>query len=319
MSVPGKLARLAAAIVPALPFRAASGLGGALGTCAWAIDARHRRVASANLARALPQAPERERRLLVRRSFQQAGRTALEMLWSRSLDARRLERIATFEGLDHVERALGQRRGLILISAHFGNWELMGVALGLVGIPMNVVARKMPDEDLERVLDGCRTHTGTNVIHKEQAVRSSLKAIRDNQVVGVLIDQNTLRPHASFVPFFGVEAATTRIAGQLHARTLAPMVTAFAVPNKRGYRFVIEPLEIEPDELSTEEMARRVTVAATERIEAYVRDHPEAWLWIDDRWRTRPEDAGGDDCVVDVDDVGPTEVVAEASREAATE
>lgn len=290
MSIAGKLTRAAAAVVPALPFGVASGIGRALGTCAWALDARHRHVADANLSRAFPQSSPRERRRLTRRSFQQAGRTAIEMLWSRCLDGRALERAAGFEGLEHIEQALGRGQGLILISAHFGNWELMGVALALVGVPVSVVTRPLPDEELEGVLCALRTRTGGQLIRKERAVRRSIKAIRANQAVGVFIDQNTLLSHACFVPFFGVEAATTPLAGLLHVRTLAPMVTVFCVPDAGRYRFVIEPLEVEP---GTGDLAKQVTFAATRRIEAYVRDHPEAWLWIHDRWRTRPERSEG--------------------------
>ena len=93
---------------------------------AWALDTRHREVAMKNLRLAFPKLPESRRRQLAQKAFQQAGRTAMEMLWSTSLDDRTLQEIAVFEGREHLEAAIGGGRGALITTAHFGNWELMG-------------------------------------------------------------------------------------------------------------------------------------------------------------------------------------------------
>lgn len=287
MSVAAAVTRAAAAIAPRLSFPVASGLGRGLGSLAWALDRRHRDVALANLARAFPRMSRSQHQQLALDSFRQAGRTATELLWSSALDQNNLGSVATFEGREHIDAALARGNGVLLTTGHFGNWELMGVAVALLGVPLHVIARRIDDDGVEQLLYRLRTRTGARVIHKEDAVRGALRVLRDNQAVGVLIDQNTLAPQASFVPFFGRLAATTRITAQLHLRTGAPIIMVFCIPRGEGYRFVFEPLEVENDG-GDNDAVERLTAAATHQIERHVRACPEAWLWIHDRWRTRP-------------------------------
>ena len=288
MSVAGSVTRAAAAIAPRLSFPVASRVGRGLGSLAWALDARHREVAMKNLQRAFPKLAESRRRQLAQKAFQQAGRTAVEMLWSASLNDRTLQEIAVFEGREHLDAALAGGDGALITTAHFGNWELMGVALAHIGVPMNVIARSIDDPQVEAVLHHLRTRTGARVIHKEKAVRTALRVLRAGEVVGVLVDQNTLPSQAAFVPFFGEMAATTRMSAQLHVRTGAPVIMLFCIPEDDRYRFVLEPLEatsVTPDDDATVE---HLTAAMTAHIERHIRRCPEAWLWIHDRWRSRP-------------------------------
>jgi len=273
MSVAGMVTRAVAALVPRLSFPLASGLGRSLGSLAWALDGRHRDVAVRNLAIAFPGMCEARRKQLAQRAFQQAGRTAVEMLWSPSLNDTTLAQIASFEGKEHLDEALERGRGALLTSAHFGNWELMGAALAHLGVPISGIARRIDDPDVEDVLYRLRTGAGSRVIYKQDAVRGALRALRDGEVVAVLVDQNTLADQAAFVPFFGRQAATTRLTAQLE---------------QDRYRFVFEPLEVSDDASSEDDAVNQLTAAFTRQIERRVRQHPEAWLWIHDRWRTRP-------------------------------
>ena len=293
MGVTAALTRAAAAVIPRLSFAVASNVGRTLGSLAWALDARHRQVALDNLAIAFPGMPESRRLQLARRAFEQTGRTAVEMLWSASLDDTTLPEVATFEGMEHLDAALAQGHGVVMTAAHFGNWELMGLALAHLGVPVNVIARRIDDPGVEAVLYRLRTRTGARVIYKDEAARSVLRTLRAGEAVGVLIDQNTLPNQASFVPFFNRLAATTPVAAQLHLRTGAPIIMFFSVPQGDGYRFVIEPLEVAGVSEDLDSAVDSLTAAATRQIERHIRACPEAWLWIHDRWRTRPPQATG--------------------------
>lgn len=293
MGVAAAVTRAAAALIPRLSFPVASNIGRALGSLAWALDARHRTVALDNLALAFPGMPESRRLQLARSAFQQAGRTAVEMLWSASFDETTLPEVATFEGREYLDAALAEGRGALLTTAHFGNWELMGLAFAHLGLPMNVIARRIDDPGVEAVLHRLRTRTGARVIYKDEAARTALRTLRAGEVVGVLIDQNTLPNQASFVPFFDRLAATTRVIAQLHLHTGAPIVMLFSVPQGDGYRFVIEPLEVEDVSENLDSAIEQLTAAATLQIERHIRACPEAWLWIHDRWRTRPPETTG--------------------------
>ncbi len=259
-----------------------------------------------NLAIAFPGMSEARRQQLARAAFQQVGRTAIEMLWSPSLDRETLAQVTVFEGKHHLDEALAAGKGVLLISAHFGNWELTGVALGHVEVFTNVIAREIDDPQIEALLHRLRTRTGARVIHKQDAVRAALRELRDGNIIAVLMDQNTLADQASFVPFFGKMAATTRITAQLHVRTGAPIIMGFCVPEGNRYRLVFEPLETAGAVASAEDAVggaedavggaedavEELTAAATKHIEEHIRRCPEAWLWIHDRWRTRPPPAG---------------------------
>jgi KDO2-lipid IV(A) lauroyltransferase len=275
-------------VLPRLSFPTAARVGSGFGRAVGMLDARHRRVADRNLATAFPDATAAERRAVSRAAFAQAGRTIFEMLWSARLGRGEIGEVGVVDGYENMEAALSEGRGALLASGHFGNWELMGVVFGLVGMPLQVIARRLADPDLEQALHALRTRTGNQVISKDGAVKGSLRALKQRDVVAVMIDQNTIPSQATFVPFFGRLAATSRLLAQLHQRTGAPIVPSFAVPDGRKYRFVIEPA-LELDDISSEDAIERITAAATLRLEEHVRKHPEAWLWIHDRWRTRPE------------------------------
>ena len=287
MSATGLITRAAMGALPHTSFATAGKIGNGFGRLVGMLDARHRRVADRNLAAAFPQATAAERKALSRAAFAQAGRTIFEMLWSNQLTHDDIHEVGVVDGYSNMEAALRQGRGALLASGHFGNWELMGVVFGLVGMPLHVIARRLADADMEKALFTLRTRTGNQVISKDGAVRGALRALRQGDVVAVMIDLNTVPSQATFVPFFGKLAATSRLLAQLHQRTGAPIVPAFAVPEGGKYRFVIEPA-LDLGNLSAEQSLEVVTAAATARLEDHVREHPEAWLWIHDRWRTRP-------------------------------
>ena len=153
---------------------------------------------------------------------------------------------------------------------------------------MNVITRTIDDPQVESVLHRLRTRTGARVINKHNGVRPALRALRAGEVVGVLVDQNTLPSQASFVPFFGEMAATTRVSAQLHVRSGAPIIMRFCVPEGTRYRFVIEPLDTTGVPTQETDRVDQLTAAMTTQIERHIRLCPEAWLWIHDRWRSRP-------------------------------
>ena len=177
--------------------------------------------------------------------------------------------------------------GTILATAHYGNWELLGLTAPLHGFELLSLARPLDDAALNERLLRLRTLTGQRILSKHNALRPTIKALRNGETVGILMDQNTVRREAVFVPFFGRLAATTPAVATLQQRTGASILPVFSVPSSRGYRVVIDaPLEI-PDVAESEAM-EAITAAATARIEAQIRERPEAWLWMHDRWRERP-------------------------------
>lgn len=269
-------------------FATAGQRGAHLGRLLYRLDRRHRDVALKNLTAAFPDRDHQWRERIARCSFAQAGRTIMELLWSPNLA--KLEdpsAIVRFDSLDNLRQALAGGKGAIVATAHAGNWELTGIAAALYGIPLVSLARTLDDTALNARLVELRTGTGQIVVPKQHALRPTLRALRAGHAVALLTDQNTLRREAVFVPYFGRLAATTPAAAHLHLRTGAPILNAFSIPEEGGYRVIIEPPMTIP-EGSGDDAVTAITAAITARTEHYVREHPEAWLWMHDRWRERP-------------------------------
>ncbi|HJO02589.1 MAG TPA: lysophospholipid acyltransferase family protein, partial [Acidobacteriota bacterium] len=174
-----------------------------------------------------------------------------------------------------------------LVSAHYGNWELVGVALAKMGVPLVSIARPLDDRRLDRLVTQLRSCTGARVLPKRNAFRPALRALREGCALAILADQNTLPPEAVFVPYFDRLAATTPAVAQFHLRSGAPILPVFGMPSGDHYRLAIDP-PIETPASTHAEPVLKITTSITARIEHYVRACPEAWLWMHDRWRERP-------------------------------
>jgi len=193
------------------------------------------------------------------------------------------------EGADRVNQAYQQGRGVLLITGHFGYWEVQGVTLPLHTRPSSVLARPLDNPYLHEMLEGIRRRTGNGVIYRQGAVRKILRELAANRGVAMLIDQHLNTPDAIYVDFFRRPAATTSALGALAARTGAAVIPAFGFPISDGrYRLVFDH-PIEPPRDETPEAIREFTQRCTDVLEMYVRRNPELWLWMHRRWRERPQ------------------------------
>ncbi len=279
------LAHLAARLTPATR----RSVGGALGSAAYLLDARHRRVALRNVESALPALSARERRAVAKGAFSHLGRLLVEILEHDEPTSALLDR-CRFEGLHHLKAAAEAGRGYFLVSAHFGNWERVALLQAALGYPLWMITRPLDNPRLEAFLAQRRERTGNRVIHKRRAVREMVKGLREGRGIALVIDQNFGEPGRVFVPFFGRPAATTPVLGSLAVRTGAAVLPVFSYPEPGGrYRVVYGPLLPVPSTGDPEANALAVTAAATARIEEAVRACPAAWFWMHRRWRTRPD------------------------------
>jgi KDO2-lipid IV(A) lauroyltransferase len=273
-----------------LPRRACLWVGQALGLLAYRVDRKHRRLALANLEKALGrEAGPDERRRIARDSFGHFGRVTADILkWTR-LKAVRREGLLKVEGEEHIRRALRQGRGVLVFSAHFGNWEVAAQAVAKLA-PLSVVARPLDNPLIEARLAEFRNRLGAKVISKFQAAKPILQALRHNEIVAILIDQNVQRKEAVFVDFFGLAAATTPGLASFHLRTLAPLIPVFCHPAPHSSYLVKigAPLPFEPVGDPGRDVLK-ITQASTKIIEAEIRRQPGLWFWFHNRWKTRPE------------------------------
>jgi KDO2-lipid IV(A) lauroyltransferase len=198
-------------------------------------------------------------------------------------------RLVEVEGLEHLERAATPGRGVLLLTAHLGNWELLAAAHVLTGRPLSEVVRPLDQPVLDRLVARLRRRTGVEVIPKQRGLRGILDALRRGRMVGILLDQNASRAEGVFVPFFGTPASTSRGMALAALRSGAPVLPVFIRRGPDGrHRVQIQPEVLRP--VNRDPTA--FTAALTAAIEAEVRRVPEQWLWAHRRWRTRPPGEG---------------------------
>jgi KDO2-lipid IV(A) lauroyltransferase len=278
-----------AAVVGRLPRPAAEWLGRRLGDLGYFIVPHRRRLALANLHRAFPERTLSERRSLCRQAYHHLGLTFVELcaLATRPVDEF-LGRVR-LEGVDHLKTAMAVHGRALLLTAHLGNWEVLPAASRLTGYRLAVVVRPLDSLPLNTLAEKVRRRVGVALIHKRRALRPVLDVLAQGGMVGILLDQNTARHEGVFVPFFGRPASTSRSMAVLALRTGAPVLPVFTRREAGGiHRVTIHEPIPSPPHASVETSIVDLTARYTAAIEAAVRETPEQWLWIHDRWRTRP-------------------------------
>jgi len=263
---------------------------------------RTRRVAEA-LEQALPERSEAERRALTREVFVHLARSLVELLLLGGRQRQALLARVEVAGLEHIAAAARATpsHGVLVVTAHLGNWELACAKVAALGFPVSVVYRELRQPALDRALFGLRARAGSEPggvpveqIKMGRAGLPVLRALEAGRNVLVLLDQNAKRDEGVFVPFFGRLACTRSGPVALAALRGHPIVPAFIhrEANGRSHRIEIQPaLALDPGAAENEEALRRNVARVTAAIEQAVRDWPGQWTWTHRRWRTRP--AGG--------------------------
>jgi len=275
-----------------LPRFPALGLTRTLGRLAWIVDTSGRRRTLDHLALAFgDESDPAEHRRIGRRSYINLAAGLADLARVRRLDADALDTLVltepeTLAGLAGIRE---QGRGVILLTPHMGNWELLTGWLAARGFPVHFVGRQPYDERLERLYTAVRTAQGANWISRGGAFRKIEAVLRAGEIVILLIDQDTARVHGTFVDFFGRAAWTPTgpaALARLTGAALLPGALIWATP--RRYRLVLcEPVAtVATGEASWDdwENTRRATVCLEELILRY----PDQWAWFHQRWRTRP-------------------------------
>jgi Kdo2-lipid IVA lauroyltransferase/acyltransferase len=245
---------------------------------------RLRKVADRNLSFALPHLNAEERQRTIDGVFRSVGRLLVTFARFPSTTKENLHRWVRLEGGEHFDAALRQGRGVLFATAHLGNWELSAFAHSLLRSPMKVVARPLDNRWIDRMVERRRALCGNSVLLKFDSARAIFKALAANQAVGILIDQNASPDNGVFVKFFGTAACAGTGFAKIAARSGAVAIPGFALWNEKEQRYVLRfypPIPMTGD-------AARDTEALQQHLESVVRAHPDQWLWIHRRWKTRP-------------------------------
>jgi KDO2-lipid IV(A) lauroyltransferase len=271
-------------------------------------------VGERNLVLAMPEMSAADRRATLRGVFDSLGRLLGEFSQFPRITRQSISELVVYDGFRNYERAAEKGRGVLLLTGHFGAWELCAFAHGVYGHPLNFLVRPMDNPLLDRMINGYRELSGNRVIDKNNAVRPVLETLKRGEDVGLLIDVNTLADQGVFCDFFGVPASSTTGLAVFALRTDAPVIPGVLIwdakLNKHRLRFEPEISLIRTGDFKEE--VRINTARFTQVIEDWARRYPDQWMWIHKRWHTRPEGEPDLYEVVEGSQIGEAAVKAEA-------
>ena len=252
----------------------------------------HKLIALHNLSRAFPDKSTGELLKIIKETYLSFVLTFVEFPSITRLNKKNLHRHVRVKGLEHYERALGEGRGILLFSGHYGNWEFGNAALAVLSRAPHFMARRLDSAFLEEFSTSLRSALGIGNLHKANAMRMVLPLLRKGEAVILLIDQNVAAREGVFIDFFGRPACATTGVALMAMHTGAAVLPVFTTRMKNGTYVA----EIGP-KIETVKTGNRDDdlLANTQNynkiIEEQVRKHPGQWLWLHRRWKTRPVQA----------------------------
>jgi KDO2-lipid IV(A) lauroyltransferase len=243
------------------------------------------RLAMRNLAETFPEKSDAERRRIIDECWRHFGREALETIRMQHVPIEEIPSHCPFVNAHYLEDAIALGRGVVVLSAHYGAWEIAGLAVMALVPNVTTVARPLDNELLERDLVRIRALTGAEVVDRQRAARPLLKALQQKGVVVLLPDQAVQPREGILVPFLGRPAWTTDAPAKMALRQESAIVFGFCIPGTTGHRLEFEePIRVDQlsdDEKNAEALTTRINDVISRRIAA----RPELWLWMHDRWK----------------------------------
>ncbi|HSG08110.1 MAG TPA: lysophospholipid acyltransferase family protein [Longimicrobiales bacterium] len=282
------LFRSATGLLRVLPEGVALRAGALLGWVAAVLLRIRRSDVDRNLALAFPREGQAWRARVARASYSHLGREAVAMFRLADLDVEAVVARTRIEGLEALESALAEEKGVVMVTGHLGNWEVAGAALSARGFPLDVVAKGMANRRFGQDLEAARRRLGMRVVDMAVAPREVLRSLRAGRIVALVADQNA-RDQGIFVPFFGVPAATFRGPALFALRSGAPMFVGACLREPgwpQRYRIWTVRIDFAPSGDLEGDVAR-LTEAHTAVLERAVSEAPEQYFWQHKRWKTR--------------------------------
>jgi KDO2-lipid IV(A) lauroyltransferase len=268
-----------------IPLRIGQFLGRRVGALAWHVARRERRKALKHIGIAFPDWSDAQRRDAIRAMFQHLGMCVFELAWLPNMTPELRAKTSHVEGFERVLEVIDSGRGVIIFTAHCGNWEWLSYVTGTFGRPVSVLQRERDQPEMNQYITELRAKAGVRTIDRGSAssAKEMINSIKRGGILAFVIDQN-IRTESVKVPFFGREALTPIGPARLAVRTEAVVVTAYAsrLPDGTHRLQFLEPVQCRKSDDPVE-----LTARITREIEEHIRAVPEQWVWMHDRWRER--------------------------------
>ncbi len=260
--------------------------GTILGSVTYLIDARHRRIVKRNLKFANPEWPLDKINKISVKTFQNMGITVLEICQMTCFSKKDILQKVRIRGKENLLNTIKSPKGVIMISAHIGNWEMCHLFLSSYLQKSQVVVAQKQPVVIERMIHKLRTSTGNSIISKKGAMIKLVRTLRKGKMIGLLIDQGTSRREGVDVTFFGRNTYATHAASLLAARYNCPVLPVYCIrePDAKLTVVVEPPLKLhKTDDVRSDLQIN--TQIMTDSVEKMVRLYPEQWLWFHKRWK----------------------------------
>lgn len=283
------LVRAAAFILLFIPIRLAVFLGGFLGFLLFYLIKGERERAIENLSQAFKSektAPEIY--YIAKKVFFNIGKSAAEFISFPKINKHNIDRFVKAAGLEKLDRALQDKKGVIMLSCHLGNWELSAAYFGLKGYCLSAIARPLRYEKFDKLVNSYRISKGVRIIHRDNSFKKILLLLKANEIVGILPDQDIDAIDGVFVKFFGRDAYTPKGPVVLAMVSGAPILPVFCIRKNGAHNLIVE----DPIKLQISGDREKDIIVNTQKwtdiIEKYIREYPEQWVWMHRRWKTQP-------------------------------
>ncbi|NIA30032.1 MAG: hypothetical protein GWP06_09000 [Actinobacteria bacterium] len=277
-------------LVRLLPLKLALCCGRALGDFIFYIIPIRKKVSMNNLTSVFPEKSQKEIHKIARRTYQNFGQNIVEFMREPKANPKILSERVKFVNQELLEDARKNGKGVILLSGHFGNWEIMAAAISALGYPMLAIAREQRNTLINHIVNDYRAAVNIGTIQLGMALRGVLKALRDNHFIALLGDQDA-HDEGVFVNFLGKPSATARGPAIFTLKTGAPLIFASCVRQKDGSHIAYFE-KVQSSDLNglTEENIRILTQRHANVLEANIKKWPDHWFWMHKRWKTKPRE-----------------------------
>lgn len=284
----GFVAKIVGLCVSRLPRTVTLLIGGLVGRIAYRFASQQRKQACENLRLSLNLSDERQVKKKVKRCFENLGKTVVEFMQFPHLNDKKIQKYVRVEGIQHIENAISQGNGAIILTGHFGNWELLAACISANVAPLTPIVRELRSPKLNTLVSNYRDRAGYSTIDRNTGVRDALRCLQNNKLLGIVADVDTT-VNGVFVNFFGRPAYTPYSPIAFALKTGAAILPSFIIRQPDGtHRVIIEP----PMMLKRSDEKEKELVDNTQKftniIESYIRKYPEQWIWMHQRWKTRP-------------------------------
>ncbi len=283
------LYKLILGLMGALPEPCVRAIGHFGGWIFGSVMRHHREDARDALTRAFPEKTPAEIEAIVKQMYRNLGLNLAEFLHMGPVQVENARQLVIMENEQILRDVLARGKGMLVLTAHVGNWDLFCTIIPSMGYPLTVITKRMRNVALTEVWMKRRERFGLKFVEARNSFRQCLRVLKRNEVVGFILDQNMINTEGVFVDFFGRPACTSPGLALMSYQSGAPVVPAFIIREPDGTHHVKIFPALEPPPDREPETIRRATQQYTAAIERIVRQYPDQWIWLHRRWKTQPK------------------------------